>query len=73
MSINAIDPIVPSIQVTPLLATMLANNDQQPKTGLPNESMGTIQENAHTIPAVTLYNSHGILTKSNPNSLIAYA
>jgi hypothetical protein len=73
MSINAIEPTAPSIQVTPLLAAMLAHNDQQPKNSLPTETYGTIQENAKPMPEVTLYNSHGILTKNKPNSLIAYA
>lgn len=73
MPLNAIEPTTPTIQVTPLLATMLAHNDQRPKTSLPTETEGTIQENAKPMPEVTLYNSHGILTKSKPNSLIAYA
>lgn len=73
MSINAIEPTTPSIQVTPLLAAMLVRNDQRPKNSLPIETYGTIQENAKPMPEVTLYNSHGILAKSKPNSLVAYA
>ena len=41
---------------------------------LPTNTEGTIQENnSHLLPPVTLYNSHGILKKTNPNSLIGYA
>ena len=73
MSLNAIEPVAPSIQVTPLLATMLAHNDQRPKNNLPVDTQGTIQENAKPMPEVTLYNAHGILSKNKPNSLMAYA
>lgn len=52
---------------------MLEQTDQLPKDALPVDTQGTIQENAHLMPPVTLYNAHGILTKSNPNSLVAYA
>lgn len=55
MSLNAIDPIPATIQVTPLLATMLAHNDQRPKNNLPTDTQGTIQENAKPMPEVTLY------------------
>jgi hypothetical protein len=73
MSINAIQPITPSIQPTPLMASMLSTNDQLPNNTLPVDTQGTVQENAQVLPSVTLYNAHGILSKSNPNSLIAYA
>lgn len=73
MSLNAIEPTAPTIQVTPLLASMLAHNDQRPNNDLPVDTQGTIQENAKPMPEVTLYNAHGILTKSKPNSLVAYA
>lgn len=73
ISLNAIQPITPSIQPTPLIQSMLEHNDQLPKDALPRDTQGTVQENTHLMPAVTLYNAHGILTKSNPNSLIAYA
>lgn len=57
----------------PLIASMKASNDHLPKNTLPVDIHGTIQENAHSLPAVTLYNAHGILEKTHPNSLIAYA
>lgn len=68
-----IDPSFSKTQFSPLLQTMLEIADNLPKTGLPTETEGTVQENTHLLPAVTLYNSHGILNKTNPNSLIAYA
>ena len=72
-----IQPIqnVTSVAVTPLLEAMLAKNDQLPKNTLPTQTLGTIQENADSIahPSITLYNAHGILSKDNPNSLIAHA
>ena len=73
MSVNAIESSEPTIQVTPLLQSMLARNDQRPKTGLPTETEGTVIENAQLLPEVTLYNAHGILTKRSPNTLVAYA
>ena len=59
--------------VTPLLQAMLAKNDSLPKNSLPVNTQGTIQENADeaALPSVTLYNAHGILRNSNPNTLIA--
>jgi len=57
----------------PLMAAMKSQTDHLPKNDLPVDTMGTIQENAHNMPAVTLYNAHGILSKTSPNSLIGYA
>ena len=61
--------------VTPLLQAMLAKNDTLPKNTFPTDTEGSIQENADKVASlpVTLYNSHGILRKDNPNSLIAHA
>lgn len=73
MPLNAIEPTQPSFYITPVLQSMLASNDQRPKTGLPTETEGTVQENTHLLPEITLYNAHGILSKSKPNALIAYA
>lgn len=64
---------VNDIYITPLFAAMKQHSDRLPKSSLPTELEGTVQENTHLLPPVTLYNSHGILVKSNPNSLIAYA
>ena len=60
-------------QITPLLEAMTVANDKRPKNSLPIDTQGTVQANAEAAatPSVTLYNSHGILTKSNPNTLIA--
>ena len=55
------------------MASLKAGNDNLPKSSLPSETQGTIQSNTHLLPKVTLYNAHGILSKTNPNSLIAYA
>jgi hypothetical protein len=61
------------LQVTPVMESMRSANDKRPNNTLPIDTQGTIQENAQNIPAVTLYNSHGILKKTNPNSLLGYA
>ena len=61
------------LQIQPLMAAMKASNDNLPKSSYPSENLGTIQSNTHLLPPVTLYNSHGILKKTNPNSLIGYA
>lgn len=61
------------IQIQPLMAAMKNSNDDLPKNSLPIDSLGTAQSNTHLLPPVTLYNSHGILNKTNPNSLLAYA
>ena len=61
------------IQVTPVMEAMRSNNDKRPTNSLPTETQGTIQENAHNMPPVTLYNSHGILKKTEANSLLGYA
>lgn len=61
------------LQVTPVMEAMRSANDQRPSNSLPTQTYGTIQENAHSFPPVTLYNSHGILKKTNPNSLLGYA
>jgi hypothetical protein len=57
----------------PLMAALKSQADQLPKNDLPVDVMGTIQENSHSLPNVTLYNAHGIIDSKNPNSLIAYA
>jgi hypothetical protein len=59
--------------VQPLIAATKTAAGDLPKTSLPTEVPGTIQENAHNIPTVLTYNAHGILNTNNPNSLIAYA
>ena len=61
------------LQVTPIMESMRSNNDKRPTNSLPTETQGTIQENAHSFPPVTLYNAHGILKKTDANSLLGYA
>ena len=61
------------LQVTPVMEAMRSSNDKRPSNSLPEDTQGTIQENAHNIPPVTLYNSHGILKKTDSNSLLGYA
>jgi hypothetical protein len=60
------------IQLSPLMFSLKNSNDSLLKNLLPENTLGTIQENTHLLPSVTLYNSHGILDSKNPNSLIAY-
>jgi hypothetical protein len=74
--INATEPVQKVsnyLELQPLMASLKAGSDNLPKTSLPTETEGTIQSNAHLLPKVTLYNAHGILIKTNPNSLIGYA
>ena len=61
------------LQVTPVMEAMRSSNDKRPSNSLPKDTQGTIQENTHNIPPVSLYNSHGILKKTNANSLLGYA
>ena len=61
------------LQVTPIMEAMRSNNEKKPTNSLPEDTQGTIQENAHNFPPVTLYNSHGILRKTDANSLLGYA
>jgi len=61
------------LQVTPVMEAIRSSNDKRPTNSLPEDTQGTIQENAHNIPSVTLYNSHGILRKTDANSLLGYA
>jgi len=61
------------IQIAPVMEAMRTNNDRRPANSFPVDTQGTIQQNAHAVPPVTLYNAHGILNKTNPNSLLGYA
>ena len=61
------------LQVTPVMEAMRSANDKRPQNSLPQDTNGTIQENAHNMPPVSLYNAHGILKKTDANSLIGYA
>lgn len=61
------------LELTPVMEAMRSSNDKRPKNSLPQNTEGTIQSNAKSIPEVTLYNAHGVLRKTNPNSLLGYA
>ena len=61
------------LELTPVMESIRSNNDRRPKNSLPEDTQGTIQSNVENIPEVTLYNAHGILNKTNPNSLLGYA
>jgi hypothetical protein len=61
------------LELTPVMESIRSNNDKRPKNSLPEDTEGTIQSNAKNIPEVTLYNAHGVLSKTNPNSLLGYA
>lgn len=60
-------------RVVPIFEMMLTSNNKNPRNSLPIDVQGTIQSNAdkQALVDVTLYNAHGILVNSNPNSLIA--
>ena len=74
MSIQPINNIAPSsYQLAPLFETMLQNTDKLPDNTLPLNTEGSVISEASLLPPVTLYNSHGLLVKSDANSLIAYA
>jgi len=79
MQVNTTTTIKPTkqtssyIELAPVMESIRTNNDKRPKNSLPEDTQGTIQSNANNIPPVTLYNAHGILSKTNPNSLIGYA
>lgn len=73
---NSIEPVTKTsnyLELQPLMSSLKSSTDKLPKNSLPQDILGSIQENAHLLPPVTLYNSHGILSKTNPNSLVAYA
>lgn len=61
------------LELAPVMEAIRTNNDRRPTNSLPIDTEGTIQQNAHSVPPVTLYNAHGVLTKTNPNSLLGYA
>lgn len=77
-NLNDMQP-VPTINVSsyqtlqPLMASLKSQTDKLPKTSLPTETEGTIQENVSPLPPVTLYNAYGVLDAKNPNALIGYA
>jgi hypothetical protein len=74
---NLIEPVkaVSSyIELAPIIAAMRAGNDKRPRNSLPVNTEGTVQSNNDKVYAdVTLYNAHGILNKTKPNSLLGTA
>ena len=74
MRIEAQNSVSNYLQVTPIMQSMLANNDQKPKNSLPIDTNGTIQSNNDDLfIEVTLYNAHGILKNTKPNTLLGLA
>jgi hypothetical protein len=72
--INVVDPQVSGyVGIQPLHAATMTNTNKLPKTALPTELPGTVQENTHNIAPVVTYNAHGIINAKTPNALIAYA
>lgn len=61
------------LELAPIIEAMRLANDKRAKNSLPTNTEGTIQSNAKNIPEVTLYNAYGVLNKTKPNSLVAYA
>lgn len=72
-TIESVQKVSNYLELQPLMASLKAGSDNLPKSSLPSETQGTVQSNTHLLPKVTLYNAHGILSKTNPNSLIGYA
>jgi hypothetical protein len=57
-------------EIQPIIAALRTSNDKLPKTGLPTESFGTIQENTHLISTpTTIYTEHGTIAKRPGNLL----
>jgi hypothetical protein len=74
MTIQATNSVSDYIQLAPILESMSTNNDKRPDNSLPIDTNGTPQSNNdNLLPEITLYNAHGILKTTNPNSLIGYA
>ena len=73
MNIEPPQRVANYMELQPVVSAMKANNDKMPKNSLPEDTNGTIQSHAVSIPPVTLYNAHGLLSKTNANSLIGYA
>lgn len=71
--IESVKAVSSYIELAPIIAAMQANNDKRPKNSLPIDTHGTVQSNADSIPEVTLYNAHGLLRNSKPNSLLGIA
>lgn len=74
MTVQTVNSVSDSIQLAALLQSMTANNDKKPNNALPIDTNGTPQSNNdNLLPEITLYNAHGILKNTNPNTLIGIA
>jgi len=74
MNISSTSQVSNSVELQPLMAALKSQSDHLPKNGFPQDTDGGIIENKlHAVKPLTIYNSHGIITPNNPNSLIAYA
>ena len=76
MQTNLTEPVKQTAnytQIAPIMEAMRSNNDKLPKNSFPSNTQGTVQENAHNVAPVSLYNAHGILSKTNSNTLLGYA
>lgn len=71
--IESVKAVSSYIELAPIIAGMRSNNDKMPKNSLPINTQGTIQSNIHSIPEVTLYNAHGLLSNNKPNTLLGVA
>lgn len=59
-------------QLAPLMRSLQSSNDSLPKSSLPSEIPGTVQQDTHLLPPVTVYTNHGKLAAS-PGKLLGYA
>ncbi len=74
MTVQTVNSVSDYIQLAPILESMTQNNDKRPNNALPIDTNGTPQSNNdNLLPEITLYNAHGILKKTNPNSLLGIA
>jgi|LakMenEpi03Aug12_release.lakeMendotaPanAssembly.Ray.scaffolds.fasta_scaffold2457964_1 hypothetical protein len=62
---------IPSVNQTSILQILLQSMDKMPKSSLPSETNGTVQQTFGTIPKPSVYNANGIVSPNNPNTLIA--
>lgn len=61
------------VALMPLMASLKTSFNTLMKSVFPIDTEGPIISNQlHSVKSPTIYNSHGIVTPDNPNSLIAY-
>lgn len=59
-------------QLASLMRALRNSNDNLPKTSLPTEIPGTLQQDTQLLPTVTIYTNHGKIAAS-PGKLLGYA